>query len=81
MKVITVWGGGGRWRTTPTAKAVSAAQANAQGDLNPDQGDYRKSELLGQLDEGINSASSVVSLVKSIDPCADIVAELARGYE
>ncbi|ACV21453.1 Nitronate monooxygenase [Slackia heliotrinireducens] len=81
MVTITVWGGGGRWRTTPTAKAVAAAQANMAGDLNPDQGDYRKSELLGQLDEGINSASSVVSLVKSIDSCSDIVADLARGYE
>lgn len=78
---ITVWGGGGRWRTTPTAKAVQAAQENLAGNLNPDQGDYRLSELMGQLDDGINSASSVVSLVESIDPCADIVAELARGYE
>jgi enoyl-[acyl-carrier protein] reductase II len=81
MAIITVWGGGGRWRTTPTAKAIEAAQANAAGDLNPDQGDYRRSELLGELDEGINSASSVISLVKSIAPCAEIVAELARGYE
>jgi len=81
MVTITVWGGGGRWRTTPTKVAVAAAEANAAGDLNPDQGDYRKSELLGELDCGINSASSVVSLVKSIDSCADIVEELARGYE
>lgn len=81
MTVITVWGGAGRWRTTPTAKAVAVARANAAGDLNPDQGDYRLSELLGQLDKGINSACSVVSLVKSVDPCAGIVTELARGYE
>ena len=39
LVTITVWGGGGRWRTTPTAKAVAAAAANAAGDLNPDAGD------------------------------------------
>ncbi len=78
---ITVWGGGAKWRSTPGAAARAAAVANTQGNLNPDQGDYRASELLGDIDAGVNSGSSVVSLIREISPCSDIVAELARGYE
>ena len=74
-------GGGGRWRTTLAKVGIAAAQANAAGDLNPDQGDRRKSELFGELDAGINPASSAVSLVKSINSCAVIVNELVLVFE
>jgi enoyl-[acyl-carrier protein] reductase II len=60
---------------------LAAVEANKQGDLDPVQGSYYQSELLGNLDAGVNSGSSVTSLIRSIDSCADIVADLARGYE
>lgn len=37
--------------------------------------------LKGDMEAGINTVSSAASLIKSIDTCAEIVEELARGYE
>ena len=79
--IFTQWGGTSKWRSTPNPVVLAAAEANKQGNLDPAQGSYYLSELKGQVDAGVNSGSSVTSLIKSIDSCADIVADLARGYE
>jgi enoyl-[acyl-carrier protein] reductase II len=79
--VFTQWGGISKWRSTPNPVVLAAVEANKAGDLDPAQGSYYESELKGNLDAGVNSGSSVTSLIRSIDSCADIVADLARGYE
>ena len=79
--IFTQWGGTSKWRSTPNPVVLAAAEANKQGNLDPAQGSYYLSELKGQIDAGVNSGSSVTSLIRSIDSCADIVADLARGYE
>lgn len=79
--VITVRGGTGRWRSTPTACVVAAAAENRAGNFSPDQGDYYASEMLGELSKGVNTGNSVTSLIRSIDSCANIVEEIARGFE
>lgn len=78
---ITVRGGKGKWRSTPGRVVIEAYEANLRGDVSPNQGDYFASYMLGKLDEGVNAGSSAISLVKEIVPAADIVAEIARGFE
>lgn len=78
---FTQWGGTSKWRSVPNKVACAAVEANRAGNLDPDQGDYCASELWGKPDAGVNSGSSVTALIRSIEPCATIVEELARGYE
>ncbi len=40
-------------------------------------GDYYASGIQGKLDEGCNTICNVASFIKSIDPCKDIVDEIA----
>lgn len=79
--VITVRGGTGRWRSTPTATVMAAVEGNRAGNLSPDQGDYFASEMEGRLDLGVNTGDSVTSLIRGIEPCAAIVADIARGFD
>lgn len=49
--------------------------------MNPSSGSLFEGMYKENLDAGVSSACNVISLAKSIDSCADIVNELAKGYE
>ena len=78
--VLTEADGYLKWRCTPHKVAQEAIAENAKGNLKPSTGSFYAGMLRGDMDAGINTVSSAVSLIKSIDPCAEIVEELARGY-
>lgn len=78
--VLTEAGGYLKWRCTPHKIAKEAIAENQKGNLQPSTGSFYEGMLKGDLEAGINTVSSAASLIKSIDPCADIVNELARGY-
>jgi len=69
-----------RWRTTPHNTGRRGLEENKKGNVNASNGDLRKSMLLGNLEDGVNSVSNLAPLIKSIDSCKDIVNELARGF-
>lgn len=79
--VLTEADGYMRWRSTPHAVAKNAVAENAKGNLKPSTGSFYAGMLKGDMEAGINTVSSAASLIKSIDTCAEIVEELARGYE
>lgn len=79
--VFTQWGGESKWRSTPHTVAKEALSQNELGDLNPSPGSLRESMLLGNLEAGVNSANNVITLVKEVVPAADIVNEIASGYD
>lgn len=81
MVVFTQWNGVSKWRSTPHKAALEALEENKKGNLNPSAGSLFAGMYKGDLDASVNSACDVISLVKSIDSCADIVNELAKGYE
>lgn len=81
MVVFTQWNGVSKWRSTPHKAALDALEENRKGNLNPSAGSLFEGMYKGNLDASVNSACDVISLVKSIDSCADIVNELAKGYE
>ncbi len=78
--VLTEAGGFMKWRSTPHQTALDAIAENQNGNLSPSTGSFYLGMLKGDLEAGINTVSSAASLIRSIDSCADIVAELARGY-
>ncbi len=78
--VLTEADGFLKWRCTPHRTAKAAAAENAKGNLKPSIGSFYAGMLKGDMDAGINTVSSAASLIRSIDSCADIVNELARGY-
>lgn len=80
MIVFTQWDGRSKWRSTPTRVAIEALEQNVHGNMNPNSGNLRASMLMGELDKGVNSASDVISLVREINICKEIVDELARGF-
>ena len=69
-----------KWRATPHKVARDAVEANRRGNLKPSTGSFFTGMLKGDPDAGINTVSSAASLIRSIDSCAAIVSELARGY-
>jgi enoyl-[acyl-carrier protein] reductase II len=79
--VLTEADGYMRWRSTPHAVAKNAVAENAKGNLKPSTGSFYAGMLKGDMEAGINTVSSAANLIKSIDTCAEIVEELARGYE
>lgn len=79
--VLTEANGYMRWRSTPHAVAKNAVAENAKGNLKPSTGSFYAGMLKGDMEAGINTVSSAASLIRSIDTCAEIVEELARGYE
>ncbi len=78
--VLTEGDGYLKWRCTPHKVAKEAVAENAKGNLKPSIGSFYAGMLRGGVDVGINTVSSAASLIKSIDPCEEIVNELARGY-
>ena len=78
--VYTQRGGLARWRTTPHKVGREGLAANQRGDFNPPPGSFFEGMLRGNLDAGVNTVCNVASLIKSIDSCADIVAELAAPF-
>ncbi len=78
--VLTEADGYLKWRSTPHKVAKEAVAENAKGNLRPSTGSFYAGMLKGDMDAGINTVSSAASLIKSIDTCAEIVEELARGY-
>ncbi|WP_220667475.1 hypothetical protein, partial [Propionibacterium australiense] len=54
--------------------------ANARGNLNASVGSYFEGIHRGDLDAGVSTVSNLASLIKSIDSCAGIVAELAGAF-
>ena len=78
--VLTEADGFMRWRATPHKVAREAVEANRRGDMKPSTGSFFAGMLKGDPNAGINTVSSAASLIRSIDSCADIVNELARGY-
>jgi len=78
--VFSLMNGFSKSRTTPHKTGKEALQENLKGNLNPSMGDYYASGIQGKLDEGCNTICNVASLIKSIDPCKDIVDEIARAW-
>ena len=78
--VLTEAGGYLKWRCTPHKVAKDAVAENAKGNLQPSTGSFYAGMLKGNLDAGINTVSSAVSLIRSIDSCEEIVNEIARRY-
>lgn len=79
--VFTQWNGESKWRSTPHKVAKEALKQNELGDMDPSPGSLYESMYLGNLDAGVNSANNVITLVKEVVPAAQIVDELAKGYE
>lgn len=76
------------WRTTAHAlskdlKESSDAGADLVSQYQKMGGtiSLRTSQLLGDLDTGINSVNSSVSLIKAIRPCKEIVEDLAQNFK
>ncbi|ORX85025.1 2-nitropropane dioxygenase-like enzyme [Anaeromyces robustus] len=78
--VYSIMNGLSKSRTTPHKIGKEALQANLKGNLNPTIGDFFAAGIQGKLDEGCNSICNVASLIKTIDPCKDIVDEIARAW-
>ena len=78
--VLTEADGYLKWRCTPHKVAREAIEQNQKGNLKPSTGSFFAGMLKGDMEAGINTVSSASSLIRSIDSCADIVNELARGY-
>ncbi len=79
--VLTEADGYLKWRCTPHTVAKKAVEENAKGNLKPSTGSFYAGMLKGDLEAGINTVSSAAALIHSIDSCADIVDEIAKGYE
>lgn len=79
--VFTQWNGLSKWRSTPHKVAKEALKANEEGNMDPSPGSLFQSMYKGNLEAGVNSANNVISLVKEVVPAADIVKEIAIGYE
>ncbi len=79
--VLTEADGYMKWRCTPHKMAKAAAAENMKGSLKPPIGSFYAGMLKGDPDAGINTVSSAAALIRSIDSCARIGEELARGYE
>lgn len=78
--VFTSMNGASRYRTTPHKTGRDGQEANRQGNFDAQPGSFFHGMLRGDLDAGVNTVCNVASLIKSIDACADIVAELAAPF-
>ena len=78
--VFTQSNGYSKWRTTPHKIGKEGLIANKNGDLNPSPGSFYYGMFKGDLDASVNTINNVASLIKSIDPCENIVQELAAPF-
>ena len=76
------------WRATPHALAknlkVDSDKATSLPEMYRLMGgtsSLRISQLEGNLDEGINSTNTAISLIKAIRPCKDIIDDMVKGCE
>lgn len=80
MIVIDQAGGMVKWRCTPHKHAKEGLAMNQSGNHDAPLGSFFDGMLKGDLEAGINTASNVAGLIRSIDSCEDIVNELGSAF-